>query len=126
MLQAACPLRKIPAAPSLAPPNHVLTNEIHTARNGSQLFEAPLILLDYALPAGTFQIPAELGGFFGGSERTGHGAVTDPLVAEIGALDDRRTGPQRGPKLVLQPAVGGLRVGLVLLRGDLNQKPAAG
>src|SRR4029077_8285723 len=41
MLQAACPRRKIPAAPSLAPPNHVLTNEIHTARNGSQLFEAP-------------------------------------------------------------------------------------
>src|SRR6478736_8020625 len=42
MLQAACPRRKIPAAPSLAPPNHALTNEIHTARNGSQLFEAPL------------------------------------------------------------------------------------
>jgi hypothetical protein len=42
MLQAACPRRKIPAAPSLAPPNHVLTNEIHTARNGSQLFEAPI------------------------------------------------------------------------------------
>src|SRR4029077_15464070 len=41
MLQVACPRRKIPAAPSLAPPNHALTNEIHTARNGSQLFEAP-------------------------------------------------------------------------------------
>src|SRR6476620_7711547 len=45
MLQAACPRRKIPAAPSLAPPNHVLTNEIHTARNGSQFFEAPVRVL---------------------------------------------------------------------------------
>src|SRR6476469_3510710 len=80
-----------------------------------------LILLDHALPPGIFQIAAELGRLFGGSERADHGAVIDPLVAEIGALDDRRTGPQRGRKLVLQPAVGGLRVGLVLLRGDLNQ-----
>src|SRR6267142_6285404 len=85
-----------------------------------------LILLDDALPAGTFQIAAELGRLFGGSERADHGAVIDPLVAEIGAFDDRRTGPQRGRKLVLQRAVGGLRVGLVLLRGDLNQITAAG
>ena len=85
-----------------------------------------LILLDEALAAGTFQIAAELGRLFGGSERADHGAVIDPLVAEIGALDDRRTGPQRGRKLVLQRAVGGPRVGLVLLRGDLNQIIAAG
>ena len=83
--------------------------------------EDDLILLDDALPAGTFQIAAELGRLFGGSERTDHGAVIDPLVAEIGALNDRRTGPQRGRKLVLQPAVGGLRVGLVLLRGDTRE-----
>ncbi len=38
----------------------------------------------------------------------------------------RRTGPQRGRKLNLQRAVGGLHVGLVLLRGDLNQIIAAG
>ena len=86
----------------------------------------PLILLDNALPPGTFQIAAELGRLFGGSERADHGAVIDPLVAEIGALDDRRTGCQRGRKLVLQRAVGDLRVGLVLLRGDLNQITAAG
>ena len=86
----------------------------------------PLILLDNALPPGTFQIAAELGRLFGGSERADHGAVIDPLVAEIGALDDWRTGCQRGRKLVLQRAVGDLRVGLVLLRGDLNQITAAG
>src|SRR5260221_4426508 len=43
-----------------------------------------LILLDDALPAGTFQIAAELGRLFGGSERADHRAVIDPLVAEIG------------------------------------------
>src|SRR5258705_5257158 len=86
----------------------------------------PLILLDNALPPGTFQIAAELGRLFGGSERADHGAVIDALGAEIGALDDRRTGPQRGGKLVLQRAIGGLHVGLVLLRRDLNQIIAAG
>src|SRR4029077_12649847 len=55
MLQAPCPRRKIPAAPSLAPPNHVLTNEIHTARNGSQLFEAPFYdLLPFSLSSACF------------------------------------------------------------------------
>ena len=57
-------------------------------------------LLDIALPAGTFQITAELGRLFGGAERADQGA--DPLVAEIGALDDRRTGPQRGASLLRQ------------------------
>ena len=85
-----------------------------------------LIPLDDALSTGTFQIAAELGRLFSGSERADHGAVIDPLGAEIDALDDRRTGSQRGRKLVLQRAVGGLRVGLVLLRGDLNQIIAAG
>ena len=58
--------------------------------------QQPLIPLDDALPAGTFQIATELGRLFGGSERADHGAVIDPLGAEIGALDDWRTGPQRG------------------------------
>ena len=44
-------------------------------------------------------IVAELGRLFGGSEQVDHGAVIDPLVAEIGAPDDRRTGPQRGASL---------------------------
>ena len=78
------------------------------------------------MPAGTFQIAAELGRLFGGSERADHGAVIDSLGAEIGALDDWRTGPQRGGKLVLQRAIGGLHVGLVLLRGNLNQVIPAG
>ena len=59
----------------------------------------PLIPLDDALPAGTFQFAAELGRLFGGSERADHGAVIDPLVAEIGALDDRRTGPNAAGNL---------------------------
>src|SRR6476620_4182806 len=65
MLQAACPRRKIPAAPSLAPPNHALTNEIHTARNGSQLFEAP-----YCLATGGL-----LWGAGAGATGSGHGVV---------------------------------------------------
>ena len=59
-----------------------------------------LVLFDDALPAATFQTAAELRRLFGGSERADHGAVIDPLVAEISALDDRRMGPQRSRKLL--------------------------
>src|SRR5882757_9442871 len=84
----------------------------------------PLIPLDDALSAGSFQIAAELGGLFRGAERTDHGAVKHALFAEIGALDDRRTRSQHGRVLALQRPVGGLRIGLVLLRGDLNEVSA--
>src|ERR1700712_3520758 len=78
----------------------------------------PLIPLDDALSAGGFQIAAERRGLFGGAERPDHGAVKDALVAEIGAFDHRSTRSQHGRELALQRPVGGLRVGLVLLRGN--------
>src|SRR5712672_3914867 len=85
----------------------------------------PLIPLDDALPAGGFQAAAELRRFIGGPERTYHGAVVDALLAEVGALDQRRARSQHGGELALQGPKGGLCVGLVFLRGDLNQVSAA-
>src|SRR5438552_1110904 len=86
----------------------------------------PLIPLDDALSAGGFQIAAELGGLFGRAERSDHGAVIDALVAQIGPLDDRWTGPQHARELALERPIGGLGVGLVLLRRYLHQISAAG
>src|SRR6266702_2150288 len=86
----------------------------------------PLIPLDDALSAGGFQIAAELGGLFGRAERPDHGTVVDALVAQIGALDDRRTRSQYARELILERPVGGLGVGLVLLRRYLHQISAAG
>src|SRR5258708_8821871 len=86
----------------------------------------PLIPLDDALPAGGFQAAAELRGFVGRSERPHHGAVIDPFVAEIGTLDHRRARSEYRRELALQSPIGGLAVGLVLLRTDLNHvSPAA-
>src|ERR1700730_14304003 len=93
------------------------------AARGSR--KRPLIPLDDALPAGSFQVAAELLGLVRCPERANHGAVIDALVAEIGALDDRRTRCQHGWVFALQGPIGGLRVGLVLLRGDLDQVSAA-
>src|SRR6478609_4978704 len=65
----------------------------------------PLIPLDDALPAGSFQVAAELGGLVGGPERTDHGAVIDALVAKVGALDHRRTRTEHGRIFALQGPV---------------------
>src|SRR5450631_883452 len=86
----------------------------------------PLIPLDDALSAGGFQIAAELCGLFGRAERPDHGAVVDALVAQISPLDDRWAGTHNARELALERPVGGLGVGLVLLRGDLHQISAAG
>ena len=55
------------------------------AAQGSR--KRPLIPLDDALSAGSFQVAAELRGLIGRPERSDHGAVVDALVAEIGAFD---------------------------------------
>src|SRR4051794_14041416 len=68
----------------------------------------PLIPLDDALPAGSFQVAAELLGFVGAAERTDHGAVVDALFTQIGALDQRRPRSEHGRILGLQGPVGGL------------------
>src|SRR5882757_3542173 len=86
----------------------------------------PLIPLDDALSAGGFQVAAELGRLVLGAERSDHGAVEDALFAEVRPLDQRRTRAQHGGELALQRPVGGLRVRLVLLRGDLDHISAAG
>src|SRR5229473_4141792 len=85
----------------------------------------PLIPLDDALPTGSLQVAAELRRFIGRAERTDHGAVVDALVAEVGALDQRRARSQHRWELALQRPIGGLGVVLVFLRGDLNQVSAA-
>src|ERR1700722_15597822 len=81
----------------------------------------PLIPLDDALSAGGRQAAAELFGFVGGAERTDHGAVVDTLVAQIRPLDHRAARSQHRWELALQGPVGSLRVGLIPLRGDLDQ-----
>src|ERR1700686_3088010 len=88
-------------------------------RQGSRKWQ--LILLDDALSASRLQAAAELRRFIGGSERTDHGTVIDALVAEVGAFDQRASRSQHRRELALQRPVGGLGVGLVPLRGDLNQ-----
>src|SRR3978361_1828156 len=80
----------------------------------------PSIPLDDALPAGGLQIAAELRGFVLGAERADHGAVIDALVAQIRPLDQRRAGTEHGREFTLKRLIGGLRVGLVLLRRHLH------
>src|SRR6185295_13009258 len=86
----------------------------------------PLIPLDEALSAGRFQAAADLRRLLGRAEGAGEGAVIDALFAEIDAFHQRRVRPQHARELALQRAIGSLRVGLVLLRGDLNQIAATG
>src|SRR3984885_12208567 len=86
----------------------------------------PLIPLDDALSAGGFQVAAELRGFVGRAEWTNHGSVVDPLVAQIRTLDHGAVRSQHRGELALQGLVGSLRVGLISLRGNLNQIPASG
>ena len=69
----------------------------------------PLIALDEALPAGSFQVAAELRGFVPGAERADHGAVNDALFAEIGALDHAARGNRAPPGTC--PAAPGRRPG---------------
>src|SRR5471030_1503311 len=85
----------------------------------------PLIPLDDALSARSFQAAAELQGFLARTERADHGAVVNSLVAEIGALDHGTTRPQHRRVLALQDPIRGLRFGLILLRRDLHQIAAA-
>src|ERR1700694_6116386 len=85
----------------------------------------PLIPLDDALPASRLQTAPELRRFIGRPERSHHGAVIDALVAEVSTLDQRRTRSQHRRELALQRLIGGLGVGLVTLRGDLNHVSAA-
>src|ERR1700694_501703 len=75
------------------------------------------IPLDDALSAGRLQAAAELRGLIGRPERSDHGAVVDPLVAEIGALDHGAARSQHRRELALQGSEGGLGVGFVSLRG---------
>src|ERR1700743_3238436 len=85
----------------------------------------PLIPLDDALSAGVFQAAAKVRGFVGRAERTNHGSVVDSLVAEVGPLDHGAARSQNRRELALQGPVGGLRVGFIPLRGDLNQVSAS-
>src|ERR1700754_3095171 len=85
----------------------------------------PLIPLDQALPASRFQAVADLNRLFRRAERAGIGPVIDALLTEIDPLDQRRVRTEHARELVLQRPVGGLRIGLVLLRGDLNEIAAA-
>ena len=71
----------------------------------ARLLGRPLIPLDDALPTGSFQIFAHLGGLTPGAERADQSAVIDALIAEVGAFDDRRTGPQHRRELALQRPV---------------------
>src|SRR5882724_3780590 len=84
-----------------------------------------LVPLDDALSASRLQAAAELRRLIGGAERPHHGAVVDTFVAEIGALDHGAARSQYRRELALQRPIGGLGVGLVSLRGDLNQVSAA-
>src|ERR1700739_4010536 len=81
----------------------------------------PLIPLDDALSASGLQAAAEVRGFVGRAERADHGTVVDPLVAEFGTLDHGTVRSQYRREFALQRPVGGLRIGLIPLRGDLNQ-----
>src|SRR5438876_12400152 len=83
------------------------------------------IPLDDALTASRLQAAAELRRFVGRAERTYHRSVVDALVAEIGPLDQRAARSQYRRKLALQRPIGGLGVGLVSLRGNLDQISAA-
>src|SRR3954468_7703240 len=85
----------------------------------------PLIPLDDALSAGGFQVAAELRGLVRRTERPDHGAVIDALVAEIGALDQRRAGTQHRRELALQGPERRLRVRLGFLRRNLDHVSAA-
>src|SRR5204863_1928113 len=80
-----------------------------------------LIPLEDALPAGGFQVSADLRGLIGGPEWAYQGAVVNALVAEVSTLDHRRMRSQYGRELALKSAIGCLGIGLVALRGDLNQ-----
>src|SRR3984957_8599143 len=84
----------------------------------------PLIPLDDALSTGGFEATAELRGRLRRAERTNHRAVIDPLVAEVRALDHGAVRSQHRGELALQGPVGGLRIGLISLRRNLNQVSA--
>ena len=84
-----------------------------------------LIPLDDALSASRFQTAAEMRRFIGRPERSHHGAIIDAFVTEIGPLDHRRARSQHRRELVLQRPKRALGVGLVPLRGDLDQVPSA-
>ncbi len=75
----------------------------------------PLIPLDDALPAGSFQAAAQLRRFIRGPERTDHGTVINAPVAKVGTLDQRRAGSEHRRILALQGPERGLRVGLAAL-----------
>src|ERR1700720_2032672 len=64
----------------------------------------PLIPLDDALPAGSFQAAAELLGLVRCPEWANHGAVIDALFTEVGALDDRRARSEHRRVFALQGA----------------------
>src|SRR6476620_1013536 len=86
----------------------------------------PLIPLDEALSAGRFQAAADLSSLLGRAERAGEGAVVDALLAEVDPFHQRRVRSEHARELALQRPVRSLCVGLVLLRGDLNQIATAG
>jgi hypothetical protein len=92
---------------------------VMNARLAMRRWKQPLIPSDDSPSAGGHQIAAELLGLFSGAERADHGAVGHALVAEIDAIDHRRAGAQHARELVLQCPVGGLRISLVRLPGDL-------
>src|SRR5579859_6036941 len=90
-------------------------------RHGGQ--QGPtLISLDDALAAGGLEAAAELRRFVRRAKRTDHGPVVDALVAEIGALDDRRARAEHRRELALQRLERRLRVGFALLRGYLHEE----
>jgi formylglycine-generating enzyme required for sulfatase activity len=87
----------------------------------------PSIPSDEALrPAGRLETTANLRRLIPRAERTSKNLVKSCLVAEIGAFDHWRPGTKHRRELALQRPVGGLRISLIRLRGDLDQIAAMG
>src|SRR6516164_5651173 len=81
-------LRFVPATPVIKA-FVVMPGRLARGKAGGQ-GNPPLIPLDHTLTACILEVAAKLRSFLRRAEGPDHGAIINPLVAEIGALDDRR------------------------------------